>query len=1208
MIVASPLAAQPTVPTHRYDGARVGANLSETALTVATVNVNTFGKLYSYPVDGSVYAQPLYVPGVTIGGLIRNVLYVATMNDKIYAFDADSPSATPLWVRDVGAPSGTPVPIDDITSPNLNIIGNVGIHGTPVIDPVSGTIYFVGRTKENNTYLQRLHALDIATGAPKPGSPVTITGSVTGSAPDAVAGVLSFNPKMSSQRAALALTNGVVLIAWGGHEDILPWHGWIMGYDANTLAKVGTFCVTPDGYGGGVWQGGRAPTLDGAGNAYFATGNGTWDGTRNFGQSLLKFSVGTSGISLIDSFTPGNYDDLNRDDDDLSGSGFTLLPETRLMLGGGKEGTLYLLDADKLGRMVPGDPQIPQRIVARGGHVMGGAVHWKSSKLGRIIYNWSEDDYLRAYKFDGSKLESPDYAQGLVLSPGHPGGSLTLSANGSAPGTGIIWASLGTNQDGIHGLVAGVLRAFDAETLTELWNSEQNPGRDRVGMLMKFVPPLVVNGRVYMPSHDNSIAVYGANPPSPPTNPATIGIDFVGSNSVAMGASEVAGVYPAQNWNAAFGIASSVPLPLRTASGALSPATATWAVPSGAWALPIADQPGDARMMRGYLDTRDTSHAIVTVAGLPLGTYDVYVYVDGDNPNTDRSGAYTISGPGITTTTANLLDPIGVSFAGTYKPADGGAGNYVRFTIAGTGFTVDATPVGPGTSRRAPVNGIQIVPASEPPPDFSIAAAPGSRVVSQGSSATYTVSIGAVNGFTGTVSLSASATAPGITATFAPSSIAGAGTSTMTVTTTSGTPIGATTLTIAATSGTLRHTTPARLAVEAAPPHDGVISIDFVGTSPVAMDATEVAGVVRAQNWNAAFGIASSAPLPLRTASGAPSSATATWSVPRGTWSLPIADQPGDARMMRGYLDTRDTSHAIINVTGLPYATYDVYVYVDGDNPNTDRSGAYTISGPGITTTTVNLVDPINVNFAGTYTRADGGAGNYIRFTITAAGLTLDATALASATSLRAPVNGIQIVPTPPPPPIGIDFTGNAVSVMAADESAGVVPQVHWNSANGAAQAAPLPLVDASGAATAASVTWTANNGWSLPIGDEPGNKRMMLGYLDTSSTSVTTVTVNGLRAGSHDVYVYVDGANPYTRTATYRLTTTGSAATVAGVTDAANTNFAGTFVEAGPGGEGNYLKFTINGDGFTLSAVPGAAPNGGSLRAPVNAIQIVPR
>jgi hypothetical protein len=448
VLAGAALQAQITVATHRYDGARVGVNLSESKLTAANVNVENFGKLYSYPVDGSVYAQPLYIPGVTVAGVTRNVLYVVTMNDKVYAFDADSSSGSPLWMRDLtNPPSVTPVPITDLVGANRNIVGNVGIQGTPVIDTAARTMYFVARTKENGAYVQRLHALDITSGASRSGSPVTITGSVAGNAPDAVAGVVQFNPRMQAQRAALALTNGVVLVAWAGHEDVPPYHGWIMGYDSSTLAKTGTFLVTPDGYAGGIWQGGRAPTIDAAGNAYFVTGNGPWDGTRNFGNSLLKFAVSRSGLTLLDYFTPSNYAALNAADDDLSGSSFTLIPNTNLMLGGGKEGTLYLIDATNLGRMQPNDTQIPQRIPETGGHVMGGPVYWNSSALGPMIYNWSEDDYLRSYRFSGGRLSLPNYAQGTALSPGHPGGSLTLSANGNASGSGIVWASI-PNQPG----------------------------------------------------------------------------------------------------------------------------------------------------------------------------------------------------------------------------------------------------------------------------------------------------------------------------------------------------------------------------------------------------------------------------------------------------------------------------------------------------------------------------------------------------------------------------------------------------------------------------------------------------------------------------------------------------------------------------------------------------------------------------------------
>ncbi|MEP6919247.1 MAG: hypothetical protein ABJC89_26630, partial [Acidobacteriota bacterium] len=354
LLGASRSEAQVNISTNRYDPQRTGANLSETTLTATNVNASQFGKLYSYPVDGAVYAQPLYMAGITVKGIPRNVLFVATMNDKLYAFDADSSSPSPLWMRDfTSPPSVTAIPITDIAGPNLNVIGNVGIQSTPVIDDVAGTIYLVVRTKESGAYVQRLHALDITTGLPRQGSPVTITGSVAGTAPDSTVGpngrIVTFDPKMNAQRAGLALTNGVVLIAWGSHEDLPPYHGWVMGYDSSSLARVGVFCVTPDVYAGGIWQGGRAPTIDAAGNAYYATGNGLWDGTRHFGDSLLKFSVSRSGLTLLDYFTPGNQAALNAADDDLSGSGFTMLPGTNLLLGGGKQGVLYLLRSDNLG-------------------------------------------------------------------------------------------------------------------------------------------------------------------------------------------------------------------------------------------------------------------------------------------------------------------------------------------------------------------------------------------------------------------------------------------------------------------------------------------------------------------------------------------------------------------------------------------------------------------------------------------------------------------------------------------------------------------------------------------------------------------------------------------------------------------------------------------------------------------------------------------
>ena len=244
--------AQLNVLSERYDNSRTGTNLSETQLDTSNVNVNQFGKLWTYPVDGSVQAQPLFVSNVPISGQgNHNALFVVTMNDVVYAFDADGTGGANgglLWSRDFRNPSAGvgPVPITDIVGTNgLNITGNVGIESTPVIDLASNTIYLVARTKEvsgsNVKYFQRLHALDITNGNEKFGGPVVIQGSVAGDGSDSSAGTITFDPLIHNQRAGLAIANGIVFIAWASHEDLNPYHGWIMGYNAQTLQQVATF-------------------------------------------------------------------------------------------------------------------------------------------------------------------------------------------------------------------------------------------------------------------------------------------------------------------------------------------------------------------------------------------------------------------------------------------------------------------------------------------------------------------------------------------------------------------------------------------------------------------------------------------------------------------------------------------------------------------------------------------------------------------------------------------------------------------------------------------------------------------------------------------------------------------------------------------------------------------------------------------------------
>src|SRR5690349_8000275 len=496
--------AQPNVLTHHYDNNRAGANTQETVLTPSNVNSSQFGLLYNYSVDGSVYAQPLYVKALQIPGKgTHDVLFIATMNDKLYAFDANTNSA-PLWVRDFTNPGAgvTAIPITDIVGTNtLNIVGNVGIDGTPVINLTTMTMYVDVRTKENGSYVPRLHAIDITTGADKSGSPVLIQGSVNGSANEGVGGVLSFDPILQQQRGALSLTNGFVVVPWGSHEDKLPYHGWLFAYDAATLQRVGIFCTTPDGRQGGIWQAARGPVIDSAGDIYYLTGNGDWNGTREFSDSLLRLRVSSSGFTVLDWFTPADQAFLDSSDMDLGSSGPMLIPNTNYLIGGGKESILYLFDKGFLGHLTADDSGPIQKINVAGSLIMAGPVFWNSSS-GPLVFLQANRDVLRSYLFNSSNPGLTPFATGSITTPGSPGGVLTISANGSTSGTGIVWVEQSTSTSSNHGLAAGTVRAYNAITLQELWNSDIAPG-DKLGNVAKFNPPLVLNGRVYASSVDN---------------------------------------------------------------------------------------------------------------------------------------------------------------------------------------------------------------------------------------------------------------------------------------------------------------------------------------------------------------------------------------------------------------------------------------------------------------------------------------------------------------------------------------------------------------------------------------------------------------------------------------------------------------------------------------------------------------------------------
>jgi len=453
------LFAQQALVMNRYDQATTGANLQEIVLNVANVKAATFGKLYSYYVDGAVFAQPLYVPGAP------NMLYVATMNDRVYAFDADH-AGPPVWMRNLTdeLTGVTPVPVTDVTNnPDLNVVGNVGILGTPVIDRVAGALFLVARTRENGKYFQRLHKLSLASGADLV-PPAVIAATVKSAAKDAVNGQLGFDPKGGNQRPGLVLVKGKVIIAWASHEDIGPYHGWIMAYDAADLKQSAALCISPNGAEGGVWQSGRGPAVDSDGAIYFEVGNGSFNGTSDFGTSLLKLSVRDRAFSIDDYFTPHDYEALNARDADLGSTGPMLVPGTTLLVAGSKKGVIYLFDTRNLGHLTPNDAGVLQSFENNGGRMLAGPAFW-DGPAGRTLYLWCEADFLKAYRFDGERLTTTPVAKGAVGSRGSPGGALTVSADGKKPGTGIVWGTLTVSRSADHGNAAGVLRAFDAETL-----------------------------------------------------------------------------------------------------------------------------------------------------------------------------------------------------------------------------------------------------------------------------------------------------------------------------------------------------------------------------------------------------------------------------------------------------------------------------------------------------------------------------------------------------------------------------------------------------------------------------------------------------------------------------------------------------------------------------------------------------------------------
>jgi outer membrane protein assembly factor BamB len=521
LTAAHPAAAQlVSVTTYHNDNSRRGLNDKETILTHANVNPAQFGKLFSQRTDGYSYAQPLYLPGVSIPGLgVHNVVYVATEHDTIFAFDADSNQAItklPLWQRSFIDPvNGITTVASKADAACSDLVPEIGITGTPVIDAQTGTMYVVVRTKENGKFFQRLHALDVTTGAEKFGGPTVIKAKVKGSGDGAVNGFVHFDPLRNNQRAGLLLVNGLIYVGWASHCDNGPYHGWVMSYDARTLQQNGVWNSTPNAGLGGVWQAGGAPAADDDGNVYFATGNGGFDadtGGLDFGDSVLKVGMPLNGqLPVFDYFTPHDQQFLNDQDLDLGSGGPMLLPTQRpgsphqhLLTLGGKGGVIYLIDRDNMGHFNPNnDDQIVQSLPASISLTGGIAAWWHNT-----VYFVPVFDTLKAFHFDPKTgLISPTPVSQTITFFDFPTALLSISSNGNKDA--IVWAP---QDDGYSKGEPAILRAYDAHNLAhELYNSEENFTRDDPGAAGKFTVPTIANGKVYFTTHKR-LVIYGLLP------------------------------------------------------------------------------------------------------------------------------------------------------------------------------------------------------------------------------------------------------------------------------------------------------------------------------------------------------------------------------------------------------------------------------------------------------------------------------------------------------------------------------------------------------------------------------------------------------------------------------------------------------------------------------------------------------------------------
>jgi hypothetical protein len=559
VFLAAQLWSQVDVLTHDNNNARTGANLRENTLKVASVNSKDFGKLAYRTVDGNIYAQPLIVSGAKIVNRgATNVAIVATENNSVYAFDAEDIKQTSttaqLWRTGLGPAIDSSLLYQAIDAAYCtDITLQIGITSTPVImitndqAPRAGVVFVTAKSKSGNRYIYTLFSLDLADGAKLASVPMEgeVNGRGIGSTGSGANAKIIFNPLYQLNRPALLLVGNVLYVAFGGHCDKGPYHGWVFAYDVSnpkTPKKIAVLCTTPNGKGplfngepvegwGGIWMSGEGPSVDELGNVYLVTGNGSYDGKTEFSDSVLKMKLDGGKLQIQDWFTPQDQTKLKDYDYDLGSGGVAVVPNSHLLLAGGKEGVMYLLDRDNLGKGT--GPFLQSFQVTHplpkpplGYNIHGTPVIWPRTNE-MYVYVMGEESPLRQYrlvpdpspggagwKFEtGVPLKSspesapyPNFPIGLFVAGRTeavwmPGGFLALSAFGAGDGTGILWVNMPYAENANHMVVRGVLRAFDASDVSkgELWDSESTGNdNDRLGQFAKFCPPTVANGKVYV--------------------------------------------------------------------------------------------------------------------------------------------------------------------------------------------------------------------------------------------------------------------------------------------------------------------------------------------------------------------------------------------------------------------------------------------------------------------------------------------------------------------------------------------------------------------------------------------------------------------------------------------------------------------------------------------------------------------------------------